>query len=427
MHTIKSHFPRVGMRIVKSAVAVFLCLFIYYLMGQEEIPFFLVMAALQSLQPYQKDVKEIAQQNVLGTMLGAGCSLVILLLQRFVLGSAHSEYLFYCVFVALGVAVTIYCAVVLGHGEIAQFSAVVYICIIMVHLDNESPFLYVLKRLTETLMGIGIGMAVNSMRIPRKRVKDTLFVLALDDVLHSESSILPEYSKVEINRFLDDGVRLSIITQHSSASFWNAAGNLKLKMPVILLDGAVLYDPDEKRYLDKVELRYEEAMEISAALQDPQLTLLKTAVVDDSVLIFCQDISESCHEVYKNLRKSNYRNYIHQPLPEGMPVVYVLCMGSEEMLEEARDRLRQLGLDRKYKIMRYKMHEYPGMAYLRIFSRAADREKCLEKLRTLCGLPKVCTFGNDPERYDVCVRTVEGESILRVVSRKAEPYFWKKT
>ena len=54
MHYLKTHFPRIGARIVKSAFAVWLCLFIYQLFGQDDIPFFLVIAALQGMQPYQR-------------------------------------------------------------------------------------------------------------------------------------------------------------------------------------------------------------------------------------------------------------------------------------------------------------------------------------------------------------------------------------
>ena len=59
-----------GMRIVKSTFAVGLCLFIYYLLGIREIPFFLVIAALQGLQQYQREVKEVAVRNVVGTLIG---------------------------------------------------------------------------------------------------------------------------------------------------------------------------------------------------------------------------------------------------------------------------------------------------------------------------------------------------------------------
>lgn len=425
MHTIKSHFPRIGMRIVKSTVAVGLSILVYLVTGMEGLPFFIIIAALQGMQQYQRNVREVAVRNVFGTLVGAACALVILMLQSFVLGPNNTEYVWYCVFVTLGIAVSLYSAVVLGHGDAAYFTAVVYLCIVMVHLDNRSPFLYVAQRLFETLLGIGIGMGVNAIRIPIRRVKDTLFVAALDDVLHSESSILPEYSKVELNRILDDGVRLSIISQHSTASFWEAAGSIRFKMPVILLDGAVLYDPAEKHYLSKVQLSYEQAREITELLEDEELSLFQSAVIDDSVMIFNHHIAESTREIHANMRRSSYRNYIYRQLPEGLPVIYVLCMGSEEKLDEACEKLKAAGFDKKYKVLRYD-HEQKGMGYLRIFSIDASRHAMLEKLRETCGMDKLRTFGNNPEVYDVCVRASEGESIVKALRKEAEPFFWKK-
>jgi len=424
MHYLKSHFPRIGARIVKSAFAVALCLFIYHLFGQEGIPFFLVIAALQGLQPYQREVREIAVRNVVGTLVGAGCSLLILLANRYILIPMDASHSWFHILVTLGVATALYSAVVLGHGDAAYFSAVVYLCIIMVDMDNQSPLLYVMQRLIETLCGIGIGMAVNEIHVPRRKIKDTLFVAALDDVLHSESSILPEYSKVELNRLLDDGVRLSVITQHSSASFWQAAGSIRFKMPVILLDGAVMYNPSEKRYLMKKELSYGEAIRIMRVLDDPELTLVQSTIVDNSVLIFRQEISESCREAYEDLRRTPYRNFIHAPLPEYLNPIYVFCMGTEERLDAACEKLRAEGIDVQHKIMRYKFLHHEGMGYLRIFSREADRQSMLEELRKVCGLENLLSFGNDPDSYDVCVRAAEGESIIKAIRDKAEPFIW---
>ena len=72
MHTLKSRFPRIGMRIIKSAAAVALCIVIYNLIGYDEIPFFLIIAAMQCMQPYQKDIREVAVRNIFGTVAGAG-------------------------------------------------------------------------------------------------------------------------------------------------------------------------------------------------------------------------------------------------------------------------------------------------------------------------------------------------------------------
>lgn len=426
MYGFKSHFPRIGMRIIKSALAVAFCLLIYFIAGRDGIPFFLVIAALQGLQPYQKDVGYIAERNVIGTIVGALCSLGVLLIHRFLLLPLDASQLWFYVFVTIGVGLSLYGAVVLGYGEASYFSAVVFLCIIMVDMDQRSPFFYVLQRFFETIIGIGIGIVINNTHIPRRRVTDTLFVAALDDVLHSESSILPEYSKVELNRLLDEGVRLSVITQHSSASFWQAAGSIQFKMPIILLDGAVMYNPDEKRYLAKVELSYGETMRLMNILEDEELTLMQSAIIDNTVLIFHQYTSELCRPIYEELRKTPYRNYLNMPLPEGLDPVYVFCMGSDEKLDEAIEKLKDAGVYEQYKIMRYSFQNHEGMGYMRIFSREADRQKMLELLRKTCGLEKLRTFGNDPELYDVCVRSAEGESIIKYLHQQSEPYFWQK-
>jgi len=426
MHSLKSHFPRIGMRIIKSTFAVGFCLFIYYLLGIKEIPFFLVIAALQGLQQYQRDVKEVAVRNVVGTLIGAGCSLVVLLLLRFVPVPEAYSYLWFCFIVTIGVAAALYSAVVLGHGPSAYFSAVVYLCIIMVDMDNNSPFFYVLQRLVETLAGIGIGMLINNVHLPHRRDKNTLYVAALDDVLHSESSILPEYSKVELNRMLDDGIRISVITQHSSASFWQAAGSIRFKMPVILLDGAVMYNPAEKRYLSKKELSHGEALRVMRVLDDPELSLFQSAIIDNSVLIFYERVSEVCMQAHEDMRRTPYRNYIKAPFPENLDPIYVFCMGTEEKLDEAEAKLKAEGIYDQYKILRYKFQQHEGMGYLRIFSKEADRYKMLDELRQVCGLERLRSFGNDPDSYDVCVRAAEGESILKALRREADPYFWQK-
>ena len=103
----------------------------------------------------------------------------------------------------------------------------------------------------------------------------------------------------------------------------------------------------------------------------------------------------------------------------------MIPVGREEKLDEAMEKLRSCGMDKKYKIMRYR-HEQDGMGYMRIYSAGADRQKMLEELRQVCGMEKLRSFGNDPDMYDVCVKTSEGESILKALKKEAEPFFWKR-
>ena len=63
--------PVPGQRIVRSVVAIWLCFAVYELRGRQGLPFFSVIAALQCIQPYNKDMNEEARRRLIGTLLGA--------------------------------------------------------------------------------------------------------------------------------------------------------------------------------------------------------------------------------------------------------------------------------------------------------------------------------------------------------------------
>ena len=76
--------PKVGMRIIKSAVAVFLC-FLVYLFRQDGVPFYSVIAAVLCMQPYVSHSVRVALNRCIGTLIGGVFgTLVLLFEQRFI-------------------------------------------------------------------------------------------------------------------------------------------------------------------------------------------------------------------------------------------------------------------------------------------------------------------------------------------------------
>jgi len=428
MKNLRYRFPRIGMRIIKSALAVGLCCLIYYYgLGHEDIPFFFVIAAMQCMQPYSGGIKDFAKRNIYGTLIGAVCGLVIILIQHFVLAPYSADFVWFCLLMALGIACTIYTAVVLNSGDIAHFACVVFICMMSSHISDEEPFLYVLQRITETLLGIAVGTGINALHLPRRKTEDTLFVASLDEILHSEVSHLSDYSKVELNRILDEGIPLSVMTRHSAASLHESGTALRFRLPVILLDGAAIYDSEERSYVYKSELSYEESMEIAQCLQSLGLDVFKTAIMDDTMLVFYDKIQNTGSRIiYENLRRSPYRNYINLPLPEGTPTICLHAVNTREKMAEVYHELISRGYGERFKISCYRSQLAEGYSYIRIFSKQADRKLMVEKLRELSGLSKVKTFGNDPQLYDVHVSGSEGEGIIKCLKKEFRPYAWKK-
>ena len=79
-----SNFPRIGMRMIKTAAAVAICLLLYILRGEQGVPVFSAIAAVICMQPYVDNSVQVALNRIFGTILGAAFALLVLYFIRFI-------------------------------------------------------------------------------------------------------------------------------------------------------------------------------------------------------------------------------------------------------------------------------------------------------------------------------------------------------
>lgn len=416
-------FP-VGQRVLKSALAVGLCFAVYVLRGFSGIPFYSALAALQCMQPYRGSTRKMAVQRLTGTAVGAVFGLMLLVVQQRLLVRFSCAYLLYCLAVMAGVTAVLCTAVALHRKNAAYFSCVVFLSITMAHIGDSNPYLFVFNRVTDTLLGVVIGLTVNHLHRPTRRQRDVLFVAALDDVLLPRCAPMSDYGRVELNRLLDEGLPLSIMTMRTPASFLEATAGLRLRLPVVLMDGAVLYDPAENAFPYKCELPYEAACTLTEKLQARGLDCFQNTILDDSVLIFHRPLrTEAARRVKEQLRRSPYRNYLCRALPEGAPVAYLMAIGPDAVVEEAYRMLEADGDTARYKVLCYPSDEYPGCRYLKLYRSEATKLRTVEVLRARCGFDRVRTIGSVPGAYDICVPDALRDAAVHCLKAEYEqPY-----
>ena len=254
MKTLKLEFPPIGARIMKSAIAVGLCMLVYFartlLPIGNGIPFYGALAALWCIQPYNDTTKNNAVQRSVGTLIGAVYGLAFLLLFRLI---GVTEPMIVYISASAVIIPVIYTTVVLNKRNASFFSCVVFLSIALTQSFDSNPYFFVLNRVTDTFIGIIIGVAVNDLRLPIKLDTDNLYVSGIDDVLVSAGHSAA-YSKVELNRLIRSGVKFTISTTRTAAELIEIMKGVELQLPVIVMDGAALYDVKEKQYLDMVYL-----------------------------------------------------------------------------------------------------------------------------------------------------------------------------
>lgn len=81
--------PRIGKRILKSSLAVFLCFLIYLLRNEEGIVFYSCIAAVLCMQQDTSNTQRVAANRVVGTLVGGFCGMLVLLFEKHKIGRAH--------------------------------------------------------------------------------------------------------------------------------------------------------------------------------------------------------------------------------------------------------------------------------------------------------------------------------------------------
>lgn len=406
--------PKIGLRIIKSAVAVFLCYLFNYFRGENGIVFYSQLSVLWCIQSYISTTKQNANQRIAGTFIGAGFGLVVLLFFLLIRNAElqvgdFSIYLIKGLITSVVIIFVLYATVILNKKNASYFSCVVFLSIVVIHGGDNNPFIFTLNRVIDTMVGILIGVAVNLFHLPRKQHKEILFISGLDDTLLDSDYHLNDYCKVELNRMIEEGLNFTLSTMRPPASIIEPMADIKLKLPVIAMNGGVLYDTQSKRYLEKIEIEKKEAIEIAKFLDENNILYFANVVVDDTLLIYYNrrpalDFDEVQIGLINTLRKSPYRNYINRPLPSEENVVYFMLFYPTDSTERIYSILEKKQITKFFKVLNYPSKDYPGYSYIKIFNEYASKENMIELLKRRVKPEKIITFGTIPGKYDYVVQ-----------------------
>lgn len=408
--------PPVGSRIIKSAVGVLLCWCVYLLRGRTGIPFYSMLAALWCIQPYVAKTRSMALQRTIGTFIGAAFGLITIVLEIYAF-NIYDQPLGFLV-VALMIIPVIYTTVLIKRPNASYFSCVVFLSITVIHMTDENPFMFVLNRVLDTFIGIAVGMLVNSARLPRRRITDTLFTAELDDMLSPISERLSPFSTVEINRMLSEGLKFTLVTMRTPASLMGILSDVELELPVVVMNGAALYDFRNNSYVKAYIISGDTCEKVRAVVSSAGMNVFTNALCDDSLVIYYDRLENEAEKaIFTSLKKSPYRNYLNRrPQPEDR-VIYLMIVDLSDRISALYDQLTQSEVGRLLKMITYPSQDYPGYSYIKIYNRNAGKQHMTEMLCREYGIEKCSTVAANGSR------SMNG--IARNLKRSFEPLIFK--
>ena len=417
----KWNLPPIGMRIIKSAIGVFLC-YVVSIFRPHGIVFYSQLAVLWCIVPYASNSLKMGVQRTIGTLIGAFFGILLLLGQQYLFDGSIERELLQGLLIAVFVIPVIYVTVLFNRQDTAFFSCSVFLSIVVGHGMDSDPYLYVMDRILDTMIGVALGVALNAIRLPRKKHKEILFISDLDDSLIAVKDSLTPYSKVELNRLLDDGVKLVMSTMRTPGSMIEVLSDIRLNMPVIAMDGAALYDIQDKSFSKVYVMSSVTAGQLCDFIAGENRHAFITNIVEDMVVINYGELqNEAEQKIFRSFRRSPYRNFVKRKLlPEDTPVYFMLIDKTQKQ-QALYDKLMTQEFAGRLKVLFYPSTDYPGYSYIKIYNKNASIENMAHYLKESYDVKQVVTIGSKEGKCDVLIDKNDHNRMVKELRRLYEP------
>ncbi len=151
------HRHWVGMRIIKTVVAVFLCGLLAFL--RDASGFYSMIAAVVCIQNSAGKTIESSINRMIGTLIG-GVVGVLVVYSLDTLGVLYIALLRYAVLSVMLIPIIKLCLAIKKPG-CAAMACIVFLCVTVNHSIGDTPAIYSIDRLFETLVGVALACGID--------------------------------------------------------------------------------------------------------------------------------------------------------------------------------------------------------------------------------------------------------------------------
>lgn len=237
-----------------------------------------------------------------------------------------------------------------------------------------------------------------------------LYVSDLDGTLLNSKIVLSNYTIDTINELIRQGLHFTIATARTAASVSKILEPLDLDIPVILMNGVIVYHLKTKKYLKINTLPFEHYDTIVDVLNKNNLTGFVYEVKDNKLSTYYETLESDGMKEFHDERVTKYNkvftkvnNFYEIKSPN---IIYFALIDSKEVLLPAYEALKDIpGLS----IAFYKdIYSNEDNYYLEIFSDKATKYNGVKYLQENYNYDYMIGFGdnlNDLPLFHACNET----------------------
>lgn len=224
----------------------------------------------------------------------------------------------------------------------------------------------------------------------------TLYISDLDGTLLYPDAALSSKTISIINNIIDQGIEFSVATARSIASVKSILKDIKISVPIILMNGVCIYDLNKSEYISIEYLPHKSIQLLLTTIKEYRLKGFAYSIKNGVLSTYYEDLSSKALEDFYKERVNLYQKRFTQiadfsDLYEE-PLMYFALLDRRERLEHIYDVIEAIP---DLNCVFYKDNYSPDLWYLEIYSSKASKFHAVQYLRSLLKPDQVICFGDN--------------------------------
>lgn len=224
----------------------------------------------------------------------------------------------------------------------------------------------------------------------------TLYVSDLDGTLLQKDATLSPYARETLTALLQQGLAFTVATARTAYSVEPILAGLPLQYPLILQNGAVLYDPITKQYRHAATIPPASAKAMFDLLETYHLNGFAYCMEDNEIRCCYTALSTPDMQAFYQERKDHYAKpfwqVAHLSEMAENDVIYFSMHGREQLVRPVVEPLQQIqGITVSF----YKDVYETDCWYLELAADTATKYHGVQKMREMFGFSSVTVFGDN--------------------------------
>lgn len=338
----KRLLPPLGQRIIKTATAVFILLIIYMLQGGHGSVSSACVTALLCIQPYASDSWTFAIERVAGTVIGSVWGYLYLELMWAIPLLGHNMVMAYFM-MALFLVLALYSTVVIKRSSLAGLVGIVMLGIVIQYPRVGLPLAQTAQNFADTLLGTVVAVIVNVAHLPRQKHPEYLFFVRTMDLVPDRYRQIPSSVHIALDKLFQDGAKICLVSRWAPAFIMSQMGLLNVNAPMIIMDGAALYDVQENKYLDVIDIPKANVNRLRSILAGFNVGCNIYAVNERTLSIYRDGpMNEAEIREFETMKRSPYRNYLDGMYRETDKIAFVRIIDTINHIEDLHHELQSI-------------------------------------------------------------------------------------